>query len=100
MSLGSSWKKISVISEKWKLGLITCERGVFGPRAKILIRRSASGIYCPEDAHMEEEVQLRVQVEEEDRRNTRKGTRWESKNGQPHDVDDNVDDMKRAPTHS
>ena len=44
--------------------LITCDRGVVGQGARLLIWRSASGLF-PDDGHMEEEVQLRVQVEEE-----------------------------------
>ena len=41
------------------VGLITCERGVFGQGARLLSWR------CPDDGHMDEEVQLKVQVEEE-----------------------------------
>ena len=51
--------------------------------------------------------QLKVQVEEEeeDRRNTLKGTRWETQsqrtdNTQTHDMDDHAVGMKRASTHS
>ena len=76
-------------------------RGVFSAKGPDSSFGGVPVVYiAPKTPTLEEEVQLRVQVEEEDRRNTRKGTKWESKNGQPHDVDDNVDDMKRAPTHS
>ena len=42
-SLDSSWKMISVVSEVVEvvreLGLLTCERGVFGQGARLLIWR-------------------------------------------------------------
>ena len=56
-------------------GLITCDRGVSpkGPDSSV---GGVPVVCCPDDGHMEEEVQLQVQVEEEgDRRNTRKGTK-------------------------
>ena len=36
----------------------SCERGIFRPRGQ-------TPQYCPDDVHMEEEVQLKVPVEEE-----------------------------------
>ena len=54
--------------------LQNCERGVFGQGPDSSVG-GVPVVYCPDDGHMEEEVQLKVQVGEEDRRNTRKGTR-------------------------
>ena len=45
------------------------------------------------DDHMEEEVQLKVLVEEEI-------GETHTRTDQPHIVDDHVDDMKRARTHT
>ena len=57
-------------------------------------------VFCPDDDHMEEEVQLRVQEEvkrEEPRKGTRQGTESQrTDNTQAHDMDDHVDEMKRA----
>ena len=54
-----------------EVGLMTCERGVIGQRARLLIGRSAQGT-CSEDIHMKEEkVEVRVQEDEvEDGRDT------------------------------
>ena len=45
------------------VGLITCERGVFGQDFSF---GGVPVVYCSDDDHMEEEVQVRVQVEEEE----------------------------------
>ena len=46
------------------VGLTTCERGIIGQKARLLSWRSASGI-LPRGME-EEEVQVKVQVEEEE----------------------------------
>ena len=46
------------------LWLITYKKCIFSQGTKLLSWRSASGI-LPHDVHMEEEVQVKVQVEEE-----------------------------------
>ena len=51
------------------VGLITCEMCIIGQRARLLSWRSAG--YCPNEVHMEEEeVQVKVQVEEEQKGET------------------------------
>ena len=47
-----------------ELGLVTCERGVFGQGTRLSVG-GVPVVNCPDDDHMEEEVQLRVQVGEE-----------------------------------
>ena len=61
-------------------------------------------VCCSDDNHMEEEVQVSVQVEEEGMgethgRGTRQGTESQrTDNTQAHDMDDYADETKRAPT--
>ena len=57
----SSLRVVEVVKE---LRLTTCERGVFGQGARLSVG-GVPAVYCSDDDHMEEEVQLRVQVEEE-----------------------------------
>ena len=55
------FSSLSVVEVVKDFRLITCERDDFG-------HSSNGGVpvgYCPDDVHMEEEVQLKVQVEEE-----------------------------------
>ena len=57
------------LTKKCCCGMKESFRGVFSARVP---DSSVDGVpvgFCPDDGHMEEEVQLRVQVEEEDRRN-------------------------------
>ena len=61
-------------SNVWRSVTVQLVRGVNSVRGP---DSSLGGVpvgYCPDDGHMEEEVQLKVQVEE-DRRNIRKETR-------------------------
>ena len=73
-------------------------RGVFSAKGP---HSSAGGVPVenyPDDSHMEEEVQLKIQIEEEEIRERNKVRNRESRNGQPHNVDDHVDDMTRTTT--
>ena len=45
-------------------------RGVFSAKGPDSSFGGVPVVYCPDDDHMEEEVQLRVQVEEEEIRET------------------------------
>ena len=58
------------------VGLITCERGIFGKGPDSSVGGVPMG-YCTDDVHMEEEeVQHKVEVEEEEIGETQgKGTR-------------------------
>ena len=55
VSLEDSWMKNSVVVVVDEVGLITCERGVVGQRARLLIRGSARG-FRSEPIHIEDEV--------------------------------------------
>ena len=87
--------KISVFSEEEivkELGLITCERGVVDQRVRLLIRRSAQGISCSCNVHIEEEkVEVKVQedeVEDEKRqmKSAKRGSKREQTITQAHDT--------------
>ena len=57
---------------------------------------------CPDVDHMEEEVQVSVQVEEEgigETHGRNRARNRESKNGRPHNVDDHADEMTRSCRH-
>ena len=59
-------------------------------------------VFCPDDDHMKEEVQLKVQVEEEETGETHGKEQGEeqrvNRTDQPHNVDDHVDDVTRTNT--
>ena len=64
-SLDCSWKKISVVSEWWKSSGMLGSQPVFSAKVPDSSFGGVPVVYCPDDDHMEEEVQLKVQVEEE-----------------------------------
>ena len=76
---------------------------VIGQRARLLIRRSASG-YCPDEVHMgEERVKVQAQAEEEEIGESHGREQGEEKGRkqtitQANDMDDYADETKRAPT--
>ena len=83
-------------------------RGVFSVKGPDSLVGGVPVVNCPEVDHMEEEVQLRVQVEEEGTGETHgkeQGTERnkvrnrESQNGQPHNVDDHVEETTRSCRH-
>ena len=94
----SSLREVEVVRE---LGLITCERGVFGQGPDSSVG-GVPVVNCPDVDHMEEEVQVSVQVEEKGKEKHTKRNKVrnrESKNGQPHNVDDHADEMTRSCRH-
>ena len=59
-------------------------------------------VSCPDVNHMEEEVQVCVQVEEEgigETHGKEQGEEQKVKNGQPHNVDDHADEVKSSCRH-
>ena len=53
------------------LGLITCDRDVFGQGARLLIFGRVPVVSCFDEVHMEEEgVEVKVQAEEEEKGET------------------------------
>ena len=78
VSLDCNWKKIWVVwvVEVVKDGLITCERGDFGQKARLLSWRSASGILPRWRPHGGRGSAQGSGRRRKDRRNTQRGTKW------------------------
>ena len=91
----SSLRVVKVVRE---LGLVTCERGVFGQGGPDF---SVGGVpvgNCLDVDHMKEEVQVSVQVEvEREEQGTRRGTERTDAQATAH-MDDHVDDI--TPTNT
>ena len=106
-SLDCPWKKISAVSKKWKSsGMLVSDpvRGTFSVKVS---DSSVGGVpvgYCPDEVHMEEEVQLKVQVEEKrigEAHGKEQGGETGSQrtdNTQALDMDDHADEMTRTNT--
>ena len=84
------------------VGLITCEKRVIGQRPDSSFGGVPMG-YFPNEVHMEEEeIQVKVQTEEKETRETHGKEQNEGKRERTNDqithMDDYADETKRAPT--
>ena len=95
----------SLLQDFWsdsvvKLMFELCERGVFGQGARLFSWRSASGILPRWRPHGRRGSAQGSGRRRRDRRNTRKGTMWGTESQrtdtQANDMDDHVDEVKRA----
>ena len=77
-------------------------RGVFSTKGPDSSVGGVPAVSCPDVDHMEEEVQVSVQVEEEGMGETHgkeQGEEQKVKNVQPYNVDGHADEVKRSCRH-
>ena len=80
----------------WNFGEHYCDKGDFGQTPQLA---ESQCFFCPDDGHIEEEVQLTLKKKRSEKHTEKNKVRnTESRNRQPRKVDDHVDDVTRTNT--